>query len=125
MPPPAERPPQRAGAASPAGRYIRETSRYQTVLKLDDADLGYSYAFRFWGQNVRWRVVLGGVAGDEVLFTHTIPAGTPATDRATGLPEVLAGSVLRVEAQLLAAGDPVEVRAEAGWLPVYPQGGPR
>lgn len=114
----------RAGASSPR-RYVRSTTSRETLVKVEDADLAADYAVRIRGANLTWRVMLTGFAGEEELATGTIAAGAPQTVRVTGLPEVLAGSILWVDALLTAAGDAEEVQAELGWRPIFTDRGPK
>lgn len=97
------------------------STAYVRIIGLADCELGRDYVVRLRGQNVDYRVICGGSAGDEVVSQSSIPAGAARTVRAPALPVgVWGGTRLVVEARLSSGSTAVEVQAEVSWAPLFP-----
>lgn len=95
-----------------------KNTTYVSILTVKEAFKGEKYAIRLRGQNLTWRVMARGFAGDEQLATGTIALGSLATVRVSGLPETIGAARLDIEARLSTAGAAVDTLVEASWVPI-------
>lgn len=84
---------------------------WASVLYLDNVEYGHTYAVRLRAENINWRVIVSGMAGDEIIASGSIVAR--AVVRPT-LPVVPGGTGLRVEVQSTASTSAVQ--AEVAWI---------
>lgn len=94
------------------------TSNQRSVLRIENAHLGRLYAIRLRGQNLTWRLVADGHCGRDTVASGTIAAGDLTTSRLTGIPETIGAAILLLEVRLTTGSTPVDVRAEASWVPI-------
>ena len=105
-------------------RYVTSASDWTPLLRLERAWHITRPAIRVKGFNLNWRVVVDGMCGAETIADGTIPTGDAQTIRIGTMPEVLAGSILRVDVQLVSSISAQNVSAEISWVPAESGRGP-
>lgn len=114
-------------AAAPyanCSRYVTSATDWTQMLRLERAWHVTRPAIRIKGFNLQWRVVVDGMCGAETIAEGTIPSGSAQLIRVGTMPEVLAGSILRVDVMLVSALSPQTAATEISWVPAEPGRGP-
>ncbi|MCG3139938.1 MAG: hypothetical protein HDKAJFGB_00870 [Anaerolineae bacterium] len=88
-------------------------------LSLTNAHRGFDYKIRILGQDLTWRVIADGNAGDEVRASGALPSGTPTT-QSIDLPGTWGAARLRIDATLTTGPLPTTIAVEMTWRQVIP-----